>query len=48
MGCLSVVTMSAVTREDKKALIYYKIVGGEQMNTGWVESSDSPRDYSLQ
>lgn len=41
--------MSAVTHVEKNpTLIYYKIVGGEQMNTGWVESSDSPPDYSLQ
>lgn len=46
--------MSSVTHGDKKIYsitgwwVVIACYGTEQMNTGWVESSDSPPDYSLQ
>lgn len=54
ISCLPAFTMSTVTHVDKKlySITGWWVVilryGTEQMNTGWVESSDSPLDYSLQ
>lgn len=53
ISCLPVFTMSTVTQVDKKlsSITGWWVVifccGIQQRNTGWVESSDSPPDYSL-